>query len=151
MTSASPSLSATPQPSNSLDLFSVSNKNALVTGGTRGIGAACALALASAGANVCLVVRPSDSDISNHPALDRLPKDKGQKHSVVVADLSNSESVKQVFPKALESNNGRIDILINCAGIQRRNPSTEFLEQDWDEVSSLKSSTVGSAHDWIIG
>lgn len=64
-----------------------------------------------------------------------LPTDQGQKHSTVVADLSDSKSVKEVFPKALELNEGKIDILINCAGIQRRNPSTEFKEDDWDEVS----------------
>lgn len=135
MTSTEPSLSPTPSIS-STSLFSLTGKNALITGGTRGIGAAVALALAQAGCIICLVVRPQASSSSEaHPALRPLPTDQGQKHSTVVADLSDSKSVKEVFPKALELNEGKIDILINCAGIQRRNPSTEFKEDDWDEVS----------------
>lgn len=45
--------------------------------------------------------------------------------------------VKRVIDEALqlEEMRGRIDVLVNCGGIQRRNPSTQFTEEDWDEVS----------------
>ncbi len=53
---------------------------------------------------------------------------------VVHCDLSNLDSVRSVFQKALDVMGGRIDVLVNCAGIQRRSPSLDFLETDWDDV-----------------
>lgn len=132
-----PSLQSHPAPT----LFSLAGKHALVTGGTRGIGAACALSLAQAGASVCLAVRPGQSsDLQDHPALKPLAAYTGQnqKHVAVECDLGDMASVKSVFEKALQTKEmaGTIDILVNCGGIQRRHPSTEFPEEDWDEVSS---------------
>ncbi|KAJ4486592.1 NAD(P)-binding protein [Lentinula edodes] len=106
-----------------MDLFSLKGKTALITGASRG--RTCAIALAQAGANVCLVLRlPSDSsqDQTN-------PADAGS-------------GVKSVFPRALKAVPGeQIDILVNCAGIQRRAPSVEFPESFWDDVlnTNLKS------------
>lgn len=142
---AAPASEATP----SLDrnsvtsFFSLSGKKALITGATRGIGAACALALAQAGANCCLVVRPG-SQTSPHPALAPLPIDQGQQHCLVEADLADMTQVKAIVSKALECKEmqGQIDILINCGGIQRRNPSTEFTEEDWDEVINVNLKSV---------
>jgi 2-dehydro-3-deoxy-D-gluconate 5-dehydrogenase len=48
--------------------------------------------------------------------------------------LNNVDSVRGVFQKALDAMGGRIDVLVNCAGIQRRSPSLDFLETDWDDV-----------------
>lgn len=140
MTSTSVSLDSTPslQEVQAPSLFSVSGKHALVTGATRGIGASVALALAQGGASCCLVVRPGNSNNARHPALEPLPQNvaPGQKHSVVEADLADNTQVKAVFEKALQQMDNRIDILINCGGIQRRKPATDFLEEDWDEVCS---------------
>ncbi|PWN47708.1 putative 2-deoxy-D-gluconate 3-dehydrogenase [Violaceomyces palustris] len=135
----------------SLGLFSLQGKNVLITGGTRGIGQACAIALAQAGASVCLAVRPSSSSSPaspSHPALEpllALPAQKGnqQKHTVVTADLSDMEQVKDLFQDALKVvPGGSIDILVNCGGIQRRHPSTDFPEQDWDEVLNVNLKSV---------
>jgi len=52
----------------------------------------------------------------------------------VYCDLNNLDSVKGVFQNALDVMGGRVDILVNCAGIQRRSPSVDFLETDWDDV-----------------
>ena len=122
--------------------FSLTGKKALLTGATRGIGASCALALAQAGASCCLVVRPGQT-ASPHPALKSLPTNAGQKHCVVEADLADMTQVKAIVDKALkfEEMQGQLDILVNCGGIQRRNPSTVFTEEDWDEVS-LPSTIV---------
>lgn len=49
-------------------------------------------------------------------------------------DLNNLNAVKGLFQKALDTMGGRIDVLVNCAGIQRRSPSLDFLETDWDDV-----------------
>jgi len=114
-------------------LFSLAGQTALVTGGTRGIGAACALALAQAGAAVCLVQR----DLSNPSTRDHirsLPAPACNKCEIVVADLSNPQATKAVFQEALDVMGGEIHVLVNCAGIQRRAPAVDFAEQDWNDV-----------------
>lgn len=135
-----PSLAKT----SSLDLFSLKGKHALLTGATRGIGAACALALAQAGASCCLVVRPGKSAEESKKYLDALPSSttttqegQQQRHCLLVTDLGDLAEVKTTFDRALQlpEMDGRIDILVNCGGIQRRHDSTEFPEEDWDEVS----------------
>ncbi|KAJ3748024.1 hypothetical protein DFH05DRAFT_1534025 [Lentinula detonsa] len=156
-----------------MELFSLAGKTALITGASRGIGRACAIALAQAGANICLVLRPpSDStqDITSadlkdgeDPYSSAIPTSallsaisststgpaKGIHVSVVYADISDTTSpadsgsgVKSVFPRALKLVPAeQIDILVNCAGIQRRAPSVEFPESFWDDVlnTNLKS------------
>ncbi len=87
----------------SLGLFDLSGKTALLTGGTRGIGQACAVALVEAGASVILAVRPGTCSSGSHPALAPLtsvPKQSSsQKHSTVDADLSDLEQVKTLFDR----------------------------------------------------
>jgi 2-dehydro-3-deoxy-D-gluconate 5-dehydrogenase len=117
----------------SLGLFSLSGKTALVSGGTRGIGAACAIALAQAGAAICLIQR----DLSNTATRDlirNLPSPAPGRCDIIEADLSNPEATRHVFPQALEVVGGEIHILVNCAGIQRRAPAVEFSDQDWADV-----------------
>ena len=55
------------------------------------------------------------------------------KAKFVTCDLNNLDSVRGLFQKALDEM-GHIDVLVNCAGIQRRSPSLDFLETDWDDV-----------------
>ncbi|PWN19098.1 putative 2-deoxy-D-gluconate 3-dehydrogenase [Microstroma glucosiphilum] len=129
-----------------LNLFSLGGKVALVTGGTRGIGAACALALAQAGATVCLAVRPSSTPLSEHPALAPLKKAVPElQHVAVECDLSDLASVRTTFERALAATGGKIDILVNCGGIQRRSPATDFPESDWDEVLDVNLKAV-----WLL-
>ncbi|GJJ14905.1 hypothetical protein Clacol_009175 [Clathrus columnatus] len=115
-------------------LFSLENKNVLITGATRGIGRACAIALAQAGASVCIVSRSPDP-----------PLPPGDNHTHVVCDLSDSDAVKSLFQNALDKMGGNIHILVNCAGIQRRAPSVDFSEQDWDDVINTNLKSV-----WIL-
>lgn len=136
----------------SLGLFNLAGKTALLTGGTRGIGQACAVALAEAGASVILAVRPGTAAGSdgNHPALAAITtvanQASSQKHSTVDADLSDLEQVKTLFDRALaQSPSGAIDIVVNCGGIQRRHPSTDFPEADWDEVLNVNLKAV-----WLL-
>ncbi|KAL0959833.1 hypothetical protein HGRIS_011510 [Hohenbuehelia grisea] len=118
-----------------LDLFSLRAKSAIITGATRGIGKACAIALAQAGANVCLVQRPSDTP--NTTVRDAL-RALGVRSEIVYCDMSDLECVKtRVFQDALDVMGGQIDILVNCAGINRRHPSVEFPEEDWDDVLNV--------------
>ncbi|KAJ9299490.1 hypothetical protein DTO217A2_8220 [Paecilomyces variotii] len=108
-------------------LFSLSGRTALVTGGTRGIGQAMAVALAEAGADVILIQR-DESNTATRDEITRL----GRKATIHVAELSNRESVKGIIP-ALQKQGIKPDILLNCAGIQRRHPSEKFPDEDWDE------------------
>ncbi|PCH35126.1 NAD(P)-binding protein [Wolfiporia cocos MD-104 SS10] len=125
----------------SLDLFSLAGHNALITGATRGIGAACAIALAEAGANICLVQRPGTTNNSTRDAIATL----GRTVKVVECDLSDLEAVKSIFPQALDAMGGEIHVLVNCAGIQRRSPAVQFPEGDWDDVINVNLKSV-----WLL-
>ncbi|KAL0069218.1 hypothetical protein AAF712_003581 [Marasmius tenuissimus] len=132
----------------SLNLFSLKGKNALVTGGSRGIGRAAAIALAEAGANICLVLRPSSTDGACSDSTEQVIREKtGVRVAVVRCDLDDhsDNGVKSVVPRALELMDGEIHILVNCAGIQRRTPAVNFSEKDWDDVVGVNLKTV-----WLL-
>ncbi|KAK2762178.1 hypothetical protein FQN54_001187 [Arachnomyces sp. PD_36] len=118
-------------------MFSLEGKTALVTGGTRGIGQAMAMALAEAGADIVLIQR----DESNTSTRDDIVAKTGRKATIHVAELSDKASVKGIMP-ALEAKGYKLDILLNCAGIQRRHPSEKFPEEDWDEVLQINLTAV---------
>jgi 2-dehydro-3-deoxy-D-gluconate 5-dehydrogenase len=66
----------------------------------------------------------------------------GVKVEVVYCDLGDLDATKGVFQKALDAMGGSIHVLVNCAGIQRRSPSIDFTENDWDDVSSVRLNTT---------
>lgn len=109
-------------------MYELNEKVAIVTGASRGIGAAIAVAFARAGAKVLLVSR-SLPEAETIAALD----DSGQPYVHFPADLSRTDNIPKVIEAAL-SNFGRIDILVNNAGTIRRAPILEFSEGDWDAV-----------------
>lgn len=109
-------------------LFSLEGSLAVITGGTRGIGQAMALALAGAGADIILVQR-NESNLDTQKKIEAL----GRKAFVYVADLADQESVAALAPRILGDGHD-VDILVTCAGIQRRHPAHEFPMNDWDEV-----------------
>lgn len=117
-------------------LFSLEGKVALVTGGTRGIGASMAIAFAQAGADVVLVQR-NESNLETKHAIEKL----GRKAYIVVADLSSKEDVKSIVKKTLDIV-PTFDILLNNAGIQRRSPAEDFSDEDWEEVIQVNLSTA---------
>ncbi|KPM41820.1 hypothetical protein AK830_g4710 [Neonectria ditissima] len=123
-------LAAAPTPDvPALDLFSLKGKNALITGGSRGIGAAMAHALADAGASICIAQR----DVSNTTVADAI-RAKGTKVEIVHCDLTNMEDAKGVFQKALDVLDDRIDILVNCGGLLKRKEALLIDEEEWDSV-----------------
>lgn len=110
-----------------------------------GIGAACAQALAEAGAALCVVVRePQPGAEPNLETVNAL-RQRGFKVEHVFCDLADLAAVKLLFQKALDALGGSIDILVNCAGIQRRSPSVTFSEQDWDDVLDVNLKSV-----WLL-
>ncbi|KAK7415465.1 hypothetical protein QQZ08_012332 [Neonectria magnoliae] len=123
-------LAAAPTPNvPALDLFSLKGKNALVTGGSRGIGAAMAHALADAGASLCLAQR----DVNNTVTADAI-RAKGTRVEIVHCDLTSMEDVKGVFQKALDVMDDRVDILINCGGLLKRKETVLVSEEEWNSV-----------------
>ncbi|HLJ18046.1 MAG TPA: 3-oxoacyl-[acyl-carrier-protein] reductase [Bryobacteraceae bacterium] len=107
----------------------MTNKTAFITGASRGIGRACALALAEARARVVVAARAVDK-------LEELAASmRANGHEVYVAelDVSSPDSIKAAFTKAT-SEFGRIDILVNNAGITRDGLALRMKKDDWDAV-----------------
>ncbi|MDR7868094.1 MAG: 2-dehydro-3-deoxy-D-gluconate 5-dehydrogenase KduD [Sporomusaceae bacterium] len=119
-----------------LEQFSLAGKVAIVTGASRGLGAGMAIGLAEAGAD--LVVVASSARI--HETAAKITA-LGRKCVAVQTDLTDVKTVPAVIDAALK-NFGKIDILINCAGIIRRAPAIEFSEKDWDDVMNVNLKTM---------
>lgn len=120
-----------------LNAFNLAGKNAIVTGGGRGLGRGMAEGLAEAGAKVLII----GSSASVEKTASECQK-KGLDMIALRGNLMNQENVPAVFEQALNILNGRVDILINNAGVQRRHPCEEFPLTDWNDVLNLNLNTV---------
>jgi 2-deoxy-D-gluconate 3-dehydrogenase len=109
------------------ELFGLKDKFAIVTGASRGLGRAAAVALSSAGAKVVLVGRDVEA---LKETLALLPTPGSM---IVEADVTNDEGRARTIALALKMF-GRIDILINNAGIIRRSPAVSYSSEDWNAV-----------------
>ena len=103
-------------------------KVAVVTGAGRGIGRAIAMALAERGARVVLAARTAE-DLQS--AVEQI-KAAGGEGQAVPADITDESSVEKLFAKVRQL--GRLDILINCAGVGRFGPVQDFTAEDLDLV-----------------
>jgi 2-deoxy-D-gluconate 3-dehydrogenase len=118
-------------------LFSLAGKTAIITGASRGLGRAAAEALAAAGANVVLVGR---DEAALQEAIGLIGQDKSY---VAVADVKDSEKMLETIALATERF-GKIDILINNAGIIRRSPAIDYSAHDWYDVIDTNLNAVFS-------
>lgn len=118
------------------DLFDLSDKVALVTGGRRGLGLAMAEGLAKAGANVA--VAASAKDAGDVPRRMKAVKADWE---YFPTDLADRRQRQRLIP-AVVKRFGRLDILVNCAGIQHRQPAMELPLEKWDEIISLMLTSV---------
>jgi 2-deoxy-D-gluconate 3-dehydrogenase len=120
-----------------LDAFSLKGKNALVTGSRTGLGAAMAVALAEAGANV--VVHGSKADgIEDVCSAVRAT---GAKAARAVTDLADPKSCDELIAFSIREL-GSLDILVNNAGIIRRAPAAVFSQKDWTDVLNVDLDAV---------
>jgi 2-deoxy-D-gluconate 3-dehydrogenase len=116
--------------------FDLSGKVALVTGASGGLGAAIAIALADAGADVA-VHGNSRTPTAAHDAITAT----GRRAMNLVGDLRDRAFTDTMIPRIIESL-GRFDILINNAGAIRRAPAVEYSDDDWDHLIEVNLTSV---------
>lgn len=114
-----------------LEAFELSGKNALVTGSRRGLGAAIAVALAEAGANVGCHGR----ELEAGAACDEI-RAAGRETFYVAGDLKDPNICSSLIEKTI-AEFGSIDILVNNAGVILRAPAVEYPMEYWDEVIAV--------------
>src|SRR5438067_1154108 len=113
----------------------MTNRVAFVSGASRGIGKACALALSAAGNRVVLAARNTDK-------LEEVAaeiRSKGGDTYVTQLDLSSIDWIKEAFARA-SKDFGRIDILVNNAGVTKDGLAIRMKKEDWDVVINTNLS-----------
>ncbi|KAK5169140.1 uncharacterized protein LTR77_006449 [Saxophila tyrrhenica] len=111
-------------------LFTLHGKTAIVTGGTGGLGTAMTTALASAGADIISIELPDDPGSERTKAI---VKGCGRKYSRYNADVSDMKSIRSTYQQIWKDGLSA-DILLNCAGVQRRAEAVDFTDEDIDVV-----------------
>lgn len=115
--------------------FSLNGKKALVTGSSKGIGAAIAQALAHAGADIVLVGRTKESVEVTKSTIVNI----GRKVELVLCDVSSPDAIKEAFAGIADL---KVDILINNAGSISRAPAAETEMQDWNRIIDTNLNSV---------
>jgi len=118
-----------------LDAFRLTGKVAIVTGARTGLGQGMALGLAEAGADIVGI------DLNHLEETRKGVEERGRKFLGIEVDLSNIGVIAGIVERTVREF-GKVDILINNAGIIRREDSLEFTEGDWDDVMSINLKTV---------
>jgi len=119
------------------DCFSLKGKNALVTGSRTGLGAAMAVGLAQAGANVAV----NGSTADGIDEVCRAVTECGVQALRAVADIGDARACEELVELTVREL-GSIDILINNAGIIRRSPAAEYSAEDWARVLEVDLHAV---------
>jgi len=112
-------------------------KVAVITGASKGLGKAMALALGGAGASIALASR----DVERLNAVKKAVEDVGGKAQVFQADVSEEEQIRKLERDVMDAFNG-VHILINNAGINLRKPLVEFTLEEWRRVLDTNLTSV---------
>ena len=120
-----------------MEQFSLNGRTAIVTGGAKGLCNGMAQALHEAGASVVLldildIVEESAREMGN----------TGAPVYAVKADLSKPETLEGAYNECLEKLGGRLDILLNGAGIQYRCPAVDLPADNWPKIMDINLSAV---------
>jgi 3-hydroxybutyrate dehydrogenase len=115
------------------------DKTAVVTGSTSGIGLACALAFAGAGANIVLNGMGAATDIEK--ARSAIEADFGVKVIHSSADMAKPRDIAEMVALG-EKTFGSVDVLVNNAGVQHASPIEEFPTQNWDAIIAINLSSA---------
>src|SRR6202043_812783 len=122
----------------SLDIFNLTGKIALVTGGSKGLGKAMARGLVEAGADMVISSRHEEE---LRAALDDILRGTNRRGRFIVADMTRREDVNCLARTALEQM-GRIDILVNNAGTNIPQPIDEVRDADWDLIMETNLHSI---------
>ena len=125
-------------PTNVKDLFDLSGKSAIVTGASSGLGISFTEAMAEAGADVLICARREEKLIEN---ANRIASYTKRQVIPLKADLTKEEDIINVV-KTAEEKFGKIDILINNAGVAVAGPSVQLTKEDWQKVIDVDISAV---------
>ena len=120
-----------------MEIFNLTGKTAIVTGGNRGIGLGIARGLASAGANVVIVNRKTADGQNTAESLGK----EGLSAVAISADVNDTSSIEKMVSKVISDFEG-IDILVNNTGVIVRKPAEEMLEEDWDYIIDTNLKAV---------
>jgi NAD(P)-dependent dehydrogenase (short-subunit alcohol dehydrogenase family) len=120
-----------------LNAFDLAGRIAIVTGGGGGLGRPIAVALAESGAQVVVAGRTSKSLEETCVEITAA----GGRARAVALDVTNLSQVTSVFDGVAERD-GRLDILVNCAGGQLRQPALEITEEAWDRLVDVNLKAV---------
>jgi NAD(P)-dependent dehydrogenase (short-subunit alcohol dehydrogenase family) len=118
-------------------LFSLEGKVAIVTGGTSGIGRALSLGLAEAGADVIPTARRQQQVDETAAAIEQL----GRQTLRLASDVCDRASLEKLLAAAIDRF-GKVDILVNCAGIIKRTPTIDLPEEEWANI--LNTNLTGT-------
>jgi len=128
-----------------MEEHNLKGKVAVITGASKGLGKAMALALSSAGADIALVSR----DIEQLNAVKQAAEAGGGKAEAFQADVSEEEQVRQLERDVMGAFNG-VDILINNAGINLRKHLIEFTLEEWRRVLDTNLTSVFLMCRWFV-
>ena len=112
--------------------FSLEGKVAVVTGGTSGIGLALSLGLADAGADVVATARRQQQVAATAREIEA----RGRKTIRIAADVGNRASLENLLAGTLAAF-GKVDILVNCAGMIKRTPTIDLAEAEWNNILNV--------------
>jgi NAD(P)-dependent dehydrogenase (short-subunit alcohol dehydrogenase family) len=128
-------------------LFDLTGKCTLVTGGNKGLGKAMARGLAEAGADVVIAARNEEQ---LKTALDEILTGTGRRGAYVVADMADRASVRNLAGAAVEAV-GKIDILINNAGMNHPQAIDGITDEVWDRVIEVNLTAVMALTRALVG
>ena len=114
-----------------MNAFDLTGKNALITGGSRGLGKAMAIGLARAGAATVIAARDPERIAQT---ADEIQQAYGRPTAGFSYDAADVDSIRRLFRQTAEAADGRLDILVNAAGVNRRMPTVDYAEADWDYI-----------------
>ncbi|MBD3676680.1 MAG: SDR family oxidoreductase [Planctomycetaceae bacterium] len=129
-----------------VQLFDLTDQVAIITGGSKGLGAAMAEGLASAGAKVVLSSRHQDEV---DEVATRIREDYGTEAIGIKADVTSPEEIQSLVDKTIETF-GKIDILINNAGINIRGPIDELTYEEFQQVQKINVDGVWLCSQAVI-